>query len=835
MKTLIYELFSGVGFCNQVFSLETAIYLANITNRKLILLIRFPLCHVGQSSWEYGKLLNFFNDDYLAYLPNGIETHYGAVPNHVTNTIKNASKCTTIKFTNIFSQIGIIDPALDIPENDKKINEFLNHRKKCVLDFNSFSSEYIYIDKSNASRCFYNFFTTNDNYATMSRICESLTHLQPSFYDIITRIEELPKNYLAIHFRFGDRKYTKRDVDRNSNKFAEPLFKLIGQLNSSNLPILIMCDRRDAELLVRLDANFKVVFVSNLLKDVDLNDNFENFTRTEVIDFLIQKHICEKADYFIGHDGSTVSHYINYIQYLNDKPYYYYLDKVLKYNYMDYTWKLNGFVGGNISFRVFFADNVIKPNVKLITLTNDGYMQFTENLLISMKKLGIETKLKIYCIGEKSYKFFNENFTQNEVEHIDTNEDFLKTWVEYKAAQNPDVEGKKRWASITSYKMYAIHNELMQDNDVIFTDGDIVFEKDPISYMASEIKNNDLLIQNDNQNVSSKCMCTGIMYMKSNELTKSITNFENITENIESFTNDQQYLRRFEKSMKVEYLDLNLFPNGLFYRQSKPSSPYMIHFNYDVSEQKIKRMKTFGKWYLNDTPSTLTTKANNMLSPLKLTSSVNDIQRSTNRPAVPQMEKYVTDLPLTKYVESFGHKIRQGYITQLPTHKTNLLSVLDMNAKYVLEVGFLAGHSAEMFLKMNKTVNVTSVDIGAFQSVDCGKKYIDINYPNRHTLIKGNSTQILPKLVNTIKYDIIFIDGSYEEEVVLSDIWSCKQLAHPNTNLIINNVLSNEHWIKYWNKGPTNAFKKLLVNKTLKEPKFLDIDLGKGSIICKYT
>ena len=50
VKTLIYELFSGVGFCNQLFSLETAIYLANISNRKLILLIRNPLCHCGSAS-----------------------------------------------------------------------------------------------------------------------------------------------------------------------------------------------------------------------------------------------------------------------------------------------------------------------------------------------------------------------------------------------------------------------------------------------------------------------------------------------------------------------------------------------------------------------------------------------------------------------------------------------------------------------------------------------------------------------------------------------------------------------------------------------------------------
>ena len=76
MKTLIYELFSGVGFCNQLFSLETAIYLANISKRKLILLIRNPLCHCGTSSWDYGYLLNFFTNDFLQYLPNGFDVYY---------------------------------------------------------------------------------------------------------------------------------------------------------------------------------------------------------------------------------------------------------------------------------------------------------------------------------------------------------------------------------------------------------------------------------------------------------------------------------------------------------------------------------------------------------------------------------------------------------------------------------------------------------------------------------------------------------------------------------------------------------------------------------------
>ena len=37
MKYLIFELFSGVGLCNQLFSLEAGIYLSYILDRKLII------------------------------------------------------------------------------------------------------------------------------------------------------------------------------------------------------------------------------------------------------------------------------------------------------------------------------------------------------------------------------------------------------------------------------------------------------------------------------------------------------------------------------------------------------------------------------------------------------------------------------------------------------------------------------------------------------------------------------------------------------------------------------------------------------------------------------
>ena len=183
-----------------------------------------------------------------------------------------------------------------------------------------------------------------------------------------------------------------------------------------------------------------------------------------------------------------------------------------------------------------------------------------------------------------------------------------------------------------------------------------------------------------------------------------------------------------------------------------------------------------------------------------------------------------------------GYKIRQGFIKEIKAHEKRLLSILNANAKNILEIGFLGGHSAEMFLELNNYVNVTSIDIGAFQSVDCGKKYIDKHFPCRHTLMKGDSLRILPKLTKetNIKFDIILIDGSYEERSVYNDIIYCKKVSNENTQLIINNVLSNKKFIKYWNKGPTDTCNKLINRHVITDVKYIDIDIGKGSVVCKY-
>ena len=87
----------------------------------------------------------------------------------------------------------------------------------------------------------------------------------------------------------------------------------------------------------------------------------------------------------------------------------------------------------------------------------------------------------------------------------------------------------------------------------------------------------------------------------------------------------------------------------------------------------------------------------------------------------------------------------------------------------------------------------------------------------------------------SIKYDIIFIDGSYEYEDVKEDLINCKLYSHENTILILNNSINYKNYIKYWNKGPTKIWKEKKNEGFITELEQIDIKVGKGTSIGKYN
>ena len=106
-------------------------------------------------------------------------------------------------------------------------------------------------------------------------------------------------------------------------------------------------------------------------------------------------------------------------------------------------------------------------NLKLITLTNKGYLEYTQNLIESLKKLNISNKLEIYCIDQVSFNFLKNKYTENKVYYVQNNYNI----------SDIQLFRDGNWNKVVYYKFQIIKENLDKGNDVLFTDGDIVFFK----------------------------------------------------------------------------------------------------------------------------------------------------------------------------------------------------------------------------------------------------------------------------------------------------------------------------------------------------------------------
>jgi predicted O-methyltransferase YrrM len=125
------------------------------------------------------------------------------------------------------------------------------------------------------------------------------------------------------------------------------------------------------------------------------------------------------------------------------------------------------------------------------------------------------------------------------------------------------------------------------------------------------------------------------------------------------------------------------------------------------------------------------------------------------------------------------------------------------------ETGFNAGFSSYAFLSANPESKVISFDTGDHRYVKAAKKFIDREFPGRHTLIYGNSRETLPRFKAenpAIRFDLFLIDGGHDYATVKSDILNVKSMCAENAPVIIDDLTP---WLR-WGKGPTQAWSEAL-------------------------
>lgn len=175
----------------------------------------------------------------------------------------------------------------------------------------------------------------------------------------------------------------------------------------------------------------------------------------------------------------------------------------------------------------------------------------------------------------------------------------------------------------------------------------------------------------------------------------------------------------------------------------------------------------------------------------------------------------------------------EGFSQQIPEQTKDLIS-LCKDCKLIIEIGFNAGHSSETFLK-NSKADVLSFDIGYHQDyLNIGKNYIDNIYPDRHSLIIGDSTVSIPKFKYELKADLIFIDGGHSYEVATADLLNCKKFSHKDTIVILDDTHFNESTMAPFNRDVNKAWENALTTGLVTEIKRMEYSEGRGMSWGKY-
>lgn len=121
----------------------------------------------------------------------------------------------------------------------------------------------------------------------------------------------------------------------------------------------------------------------------------------------------------------------------------------------------------------------------------------------------------------------------------------------------------------------------------------------------------------------------------------------------------------------------------------------------------------------------------------------------------------------------------------------------------IAQTGFNGGHSAVALLETRSNIRLTSFDIHEHDYISAAEQYVNKTYPQRHTLIEGDSVKTVPWYKGTL-FDAVFIDGGHEVDVAYADIVNLQRHTKPGGIIIVDDYLPHMPF----GQGPVVAWQR---------------------------
>lgn len=231
----------------------------------------------------------------------------------------------------------------------------------------------------------------------------------------------------------------------------------------------------------------------------------------------------------------------------------------------------------------------------IVTFTNMGYCDMVKNTAKSMELASISLPLHVACLDEKSMEILKDI---SNIKCFPFYKNVSEKFENYFA-----IEYKKIVYQKLDLFVYLLQSELPYKY-FFYIDSDVVFYKDPISYLVSFIyPETDIVFQNGEcypfRGTKISNRCTGVLFFRNTPSLIPLFTCINPACNLDG---DQDYVnQRIQNfpSIKEQILPEELFPNGSTFKYPIIlSDKYIMHYNYLFGNEKKPKMIQTNSWFI---------------------------------------------------------------------------------------------------------------------------------------------------------------------------------------------------------------------------------------------